>query len=67
MLLQRKDMCDSFFNLFAEKPRRFRLARSWAKKLLLGVIAPKNIDAKKIVQKTWSCDFGLIMLLYFVM
>ena len=35
--------CDSFSNLFAEKPRRFRLEISWAKKLRPGVIAQKTM------------------------
>ena len=35
--------CDSFSNLFAEKPRRFRLEISWAKKLCPGVIAHKTM------------------------
>ena len=36
-------MCDSFGNLFAKKPKRFRLARSCARKLRLDVIAQKTL------------------------
>ena len=29
-----KNRCDNFSNLFAEKPKRFCVARSWAKKIV---------------------------------
>ena len=38
-----KTTWDSFGNLFAEKPRHFLLARSWARKLRLDVIAQKSL------------------------
>ena len=48
---KKKYVRDSFGNLFAEKLRRFRLARSSARKLRLDMIA----------LKTCLCDSGLTL------
>ena len=51
MLLQQKNMSDSFSNLLTEKPRRFRLAR----KLHPGVIAQKILMQE-------NCAINLIVI-----
>ena len=51
LLQQKKKTCDSFSNLFAENPKRFRLARNRAKKLRPGVIAQKTLMQENCTKK----------------
>ena len=54
MLLQQKNMCDSISNLFAEKPKSFRLARSRARKL-----RPDEVAKKTLMQE--NCAKNLVV------